>query len=170
MAEIRVSKAGVYVEHIGASISISKAGIYVETNTIEIRISKAGAYIEIIQLDYDVLFKNREYDVVSLKVNQSLSIAESTVFASLAKEKIPTLPTWVVEMTTLWNRETISAIGDPTNQTVGPLSLRVTDRNGNTVTLYNSQAFIIGYDTKLTIDNAIILDLQFVGSGILNSS
>lgn len=170
--EIRVTDLGVYLELEGFEARVTDLGVYLELISSEIRVTDLGVYLEISPPgeNFEINFNGNILTPISIKVNENLSILDSTVLSDTAISKLPSLPTWSIETKVIWNKSAILNFGNLANQQARSLSIRVTDRFNSSITLSNSESFISSYKNDLTIDNILTMDIIFVGSGVLITS
>ena len=168
--EVRSTVAGSYIEIDGLSISATVVGAYLELNSSEIRSTAIGSYLEILPPNdkFEVYFKGLKFNPISVTVTNNISIADATILVSTAKEKIPILPSWSVDLEAIWSNTLLLNLGNLSNQIPRILTLLFTDKDGIVVNLSNSETFILNYSTDVNIDRVMTMKFTFVGSGVLS--
>lgn len=174
-SDLVISNAGIYVEETNETnqIDISNAGIYVENDGTSLDISNVGIYVEESEPSFlfAVYYNNYKFcSPKSIKFQQSISIIDTTTLVDLFGRKIPNLPTWKIDVSGFWCKDLAISLGDLGNQTNTTMAIFITDKNNSTVEFSNAESFITSFVTELNIDNVIIYNITFVGSGILNYS
>jgi hypothetical protein len=169
--QINVTDSVIYVELSGNAVFVTDSVIYIELNSSELRVTDSVIYIEIEELPdrFELVYHGFNFPLSQCVVKYSLSQSDVTNLLSTAKERIPILPDWAIEITGFWSRDIANKVGNLSNQIGRSITLHVTDRYNETVDISNNEAFIANFITDINIDNALIYKITFVGSGVLNT-
>lgn len=170
--QVNVTDSIVYVELDGSSIIVTDALVYIELNSSELRVTDSLVYVEYapIPAKIELIYAGTIFELQSVTVKQTLSTADITTLLSEAKEKLPIIPDWQIDIAGFWSVKIANKVGNLSDQVARSISLHVTDRYGDSVDLTNSESFIANYSTDINIDNAMIYKITFVGSGVLTTT
>lgn len=187
--EVRISNTGAYVESDGDSLLVSNLGVYVEVDRSALYVSNFGVYVESSPASLNVssfglyvesklpsklfaiVYNGYKFcSINSIKFQQKVSIANVELLTDIAGNKIPILPDWQIDVTGFWCRELALSIGNLGDSENKRLSAYLTDRFYNTFEFSNNLSFITNFNTDINIDNVLIYNVTFVGSGVLSFS